>query len=122
MQLLFDQNISFRVVKQLKTTFPEVIGVRECGLVNVDDYKIWEYARQNNYTVVTFDKDIPDIGSVKGFPPKIIWLRTGNMSNQAILTLFLDYSEQFAAFIANEKKGCLMIYPNSALNNQITEE
>jgi predicted nuclease of predicted toxin-antitoxin system len=122
MRLLFDQNISFRVVKQLKTTFPEVTGVRESGLVNADDYEIWEYARQNNYTVVSFDKDIPDIGSVKGYPPKIVWLRTGNMSNQAILALFLDHAEQFAAFIANEKNGCLMVYPTSAPGNQTTEE
>ncbi|RZM10250.1 MAG: hypothetical protein EOO88_48380 [Pedobacter sp.] len=121
MRLLFDQNISFRVVKQLKATFPDVIGVRECGLFNADDYQIWEYARQNNYTVVSFDKDIPDIGSVRGFPPRIIWLRTGNLSNQSILSLFLDHFEQFVAFIANEKKGCLMVYSNSAPDNQITE-
>ncbi|MBC3788130.1 DUF5615 family PIN-like protein [Spirosoma utsteinense] len=122
MRLLFDQNISFRVVKQLKATFSEVTGVRECGLLNADDYQIWEYARQNNYSVVSFDKDIPDIGSVKGFPPKIIWLRTGNMSNQSILSLFLDHFEEFDAFIADEKKGCLMVYSNPALTNQTTEE
>lgn len=122
MRLLFDQNISFRVVKQLKTTFPDVIGVRECGLFNADDYQIWEYARQNNYTVVSFDKDIPDIGSVRGFPPKIIWLRTGNLSNPSIIALFNDHADQFAAFIANEKKGCLMVYPSSVPDNQITEE
>lgn len=122
MRLLFDQNISFRVVKQLKATFPEVVGVRECGLFNVDDYQIWEYARQNNHTVVSFDEDIPDIGSVRGFPPNIIWLRTGNLSNQSIIDLFKDHSEQFAAFIANERKGCLMVYLTLALDNQITEE
>ncbi|ADB39441.1 DUF5615 family PIN-like protein [Spirosoma linguale] len=122
MRLLFDQNISFRVVKQLRATLPEVVGVRECGLLNADDFQIWEYARQNNYTVVSFDKDIPDIGSVRGFPPKIIWLRTGNLSNQSIISLFKNHFEQFAAFIANERKGCLMIFPASALDNQITEE
>ncbi|MFD2570622.1 DUF5615 family PIN-like protein [Spirosoma soli] len=114
MRLLLDQNISFRVVKQLKSTFPEVIGVRECGLYNADDYQIWEYALQNNYTVVTFDKDIPAIGSVKGFPPKIIWLRTGNLSNQAVVSLFVDRASDFVAFIADDKKGCLMVYSHSA--------
>ena len=122
MRLLFDQNISYRVVKQLKTIFPNVIGVRECGLFNTDDYQILEYARQNDYTVVTFDKDIPTIGSVKGFLPKIIWLRTGNLSNQGIVALFTDHSDQFVAFIANERKGCLMVYSNSGPNNQTREE
>ena len=118
MRLLLDQNISFRVVKNLKATLPTVIGVRECGLFNADDYQIWEYARRNDYTVVTFDKDIPAIGSVKGFPPKIIWLRTGNLSNSAVVPLFVNRLDEFVAFINNERKGCLMVYPD----NQITEE
>ena len=122
MRLLFDQNISFRVVKQLKATFPDVIGIRECGLFNADDYRIWEYARQNGYTVVKFDKDIPAIGSVKGFPPKIIWLRTGNLNNSVIVSLFINRLDEFVAFINNERKGCLMVYPDSVPDNQITEE
>ena len=122
MRLLFDQNLSFRVVKQLKATFPDVIGVRECGLFNADDYQIWEYARQNDYTVVTFDKDIPAIGSVKGFPPKIIWLRTGNSGNRAVVSLFTDRAEQFDAFIKNDRKRCLMVYSEITPDNQITEE
>jgi predicted nuclease of predicted toxin-antitoxin system len=110
------------VVKQLKVTFPDALGVRECGLYNADDYEIWEYARLNQYTVVTFDKDIPTIGSVKGFPPKIIWLRTGNLSNSAIVSLFVDHLDQFISFIANEKIGCLMVYSNSSADNQTIEE
>jgi predicted nuclease of predicted toxin-antitoxin system len=119
MRLLLDQNISFRVARQLKSTFPEVVGVRECGLDNADDYQIWEYALTNNYTVVTFDKDIPAIGSVKGYPPKIIWLRTGNSSNSAVVSLFIDHANEFGAFIANDKKGCLMVYSSSAPINPV---
>ncbi|GAB3497929.1 DUF5615 family PIN-like protein [Spirosoma knui] len=121
MRLLLDQNISFRVVKQLKSMFPEVIGVRECGLYNADDYQIWEYALQNKYTVVTFDKDIPAIGSVKGFPPKIIWLRTGNLSNQAVVSLFVDHANDIIAFVANDKKGCLLVYSGFAPSDPTTE-
>lgn len=118
MRLLFDQNVSFRVVKQLKPVLPDIVGVREVGLMNADDFEIWEYARQNDYTVVTFDKDIPAIESVRGFPPKVIWLRTGNLSNQAVLTLFHERSEQFAEFIANDRKGCLMVYLSQNSKNE----
>lgn len=110
MRLLFDQNVSYRVVKQLKPNFSDIIGVREVGLLNSDDVHTWEYARQHDYTVVTFDKDIPNIGSVRGFPPKIIWLHTGNLSNQAVVDLFLNRSDEFANFIANVRKGCLLVY------------
>lgn len=88
------------------------------GLINADDFEIWEYARQHDYTVVTFDKDIPAIGSVRGFPPKGIWLRTGNLSNQAVLALFHERSEQFAEFIANDRKGCLLVYLSQNVKNE----
>ena len=117
MRLLFDQNISFRVVKQLKSIFPDAIGVRECGLFNADDMTIWEFARQNDYTVVTFDKDLPSIGSVKGFPPRIIWLRTGNLSNESLISLFTTRADQFSAFVNNDKNGCLLVYIDTASDN-----
>lgn len=118
MRLLFDQNVSYRVVKQLKPHFPNAVGVREVGLLNADDFQIWEYARQYDYTVVTFDKDIPAIGAVRGFPPKIIWLRTGNLSNQAVVLLFLERAAPFAEFIADGRKGCLLVYRTQNLTNE----
>lgn len=110
MRLLLDQNISYRVVKQLKSLLSETIGVREAGLYNADDYQIRDYGLRNEYTVVTFDKDIPAIESVRGFPPKITWLRTGNLTNSAVTALFMNRLDEFANFIANNHKGCLMVY------------
>ncbi len=110
MRLLFDQNISYRVVKQLKPVLPDIVGVQEVGLLNADDYKIWEYSRQKNYTVVTFDRDIPIIGSVRGFPPKIIWLRTGNTNNLKLVSLIANRLGEFQAFIDQQNKGCLLVY------------
>lgn len=59
---------------------------------------------------MTFDKDIPMIGSVRGFPPKIIWLRTGNMSNQALVSLLLNRLDEFIDFTSRQNKGCLLVY------------
>lgn len=44
MKLLFDQNISFRIIKKLKQFFPDCIHVSDCGLLNYDDAEIWNYA------------------------------------------------------------------------------
>ena len=117
MRLLFDQNVSYRVVKKLKSILPDAIGVREIGLYNADDYQIWEYALKNEYMVVTFDKDIPAIESVRGFPPKIIWLRTGNLRNSAVISLFTGRLDEFTSFIADERKGCLMVYRGRTPDN-----
>ena len=116
MRLLFDQNISFRVVRQLKIELPNSIGVSEVGLLNADDFDIWEYARKHEYDIVTFDRDIPNIGNVRGFPPKIIWFRTGNLNNQAIINLFVERMSEFSDFVANGQKGCLMVYLNPNIN------
>ena len=72
MKLLFDQNISFRIVKQLIDLFPDCKHVSDCGLMDCDDSEIWEYARNYEYSIVTFDSDFYDISLINGHPPKII--------------------------------------------------
>ena len=55
MRLLFDQNISFRVIKGIQDVFPLAKQVRELGLENYSDRLIWEFAKKEDYTIVTFD-------------------------------------------------------------------
>ena len=87
MRLLFDQNISFRLVMELKELFPGSTHTMEVGLETSDDFVVWTYAKQNAFTIVTKDSDIYDIGLIKGFPPKIIWIRSGNTSSAYLLSL-----------------------------------
>ena len=74
MKLLFDQNISFRVIRGIKSVFPLAKQVRELGLENSTDLEIWNFAQKEGYTIVTFDSDFYDLSLIKGFPPKILWL------------------------------------------------
>ena len=78
MSLLFDQNISFRIISKIETNFPEAKQVRQPGIKNHSDLEIWKYAKENKFTIVTFDADFFDLANLKGHPPKIIWLRFGN--------------------------------------------
>jgi predicted nuclease of predicted toxin-antitoxin system len=84
MKLLFDQNISFRVISEINGLFPLAKQVRELGLENYSDRSIWEFAKKENYTIVTFDSDFFDLNLILGSPPKIIWLRIGNASTDAV--------------------------------------
>jgi predicted nuclease of predicted toxin-antitoxin system len=61
MRLLLDQNISFRVAKIISDRYPIVKQVRELGLENASDSEIWEYAKSNSFTIVTFDSDFYDL-------------------------------------------------------------
>jgi len=78
MRLLFDQNLSHRLVTLLDDLFPESLHVRHVSLESVDDSAIWEYAKVHNLVIVTQDSDFADWNKVHGVPPRIIWLRCGN--------------------------------------------
>lgn len=87
MRLLFDQNISFRIISKVKETFPEAKQVKQLGIENYSDIEIWNFAKKNEYTIVTFDSYFFDVANIKGHPPKIIWLRIGNTNTSIIADL-----------------------------------
>jgi len=83
--LLFDQNISFKVAKKIQDIFPDSKHVSDVRLQNSRDVEIWEFAKNNNLCIVTFDIDFIDLSVLKGFPPKIICLRIGNTTTEKII-------------------------------------
>lgn len=109
MRFLFDQNISYRILKKLPTVLQESTHVKSENLINAQDREIWEYAKEKDFTIVTQDADFNNLNSLFGFPPKIIWIRTGNISTSEILDLIMDYYEEIFQFINNSKFGCLEI-------------
>jgi len=86
-RLLFDQNISFRIIAKISVNFPEAKQVRQLGIENYSDIEIWKFAKEKEYTIVTFDGDFYDLSNFKGFPPKIIWLRFGNTKTDFIANI-----------------------------------
>ncbi len=102
MRLLFDQNISFRITNILVDIFPDCKHVSDCGLMDSDDLDIWGYARKNNYSIVTFDADFYDISVINGHPPKIIWLRSGNLTTKGIVKLLMKNKNMIQRFLENE--------------------
>jgi len=109
MKLLFDQNISFRITKQLDDRFKECRQVRQVKLEDSDDMQIWQFAKNEEFTIVTFDADFYDISLVNNYPPKIIWLRTGNITTKEIASLLATHFDVIREFIANSEQACLEI-------------
>jgi len=108
MKLLFDQNISYRLIRKIKDIYPNAKQVRELGLENSTDNEIFEYAKKNNYSIVTFDSDFCDLNILKGFPPKIIWIRTGNTTTKNLERIIRQKFELINSFLT-ENYGCLEI-------------
>ena len=81
MKLLLDANLSWRLAAGLTGHFGECIHVNKTTLPKpAKDTEIWNYAAANGYTIVTQDADFLNLFETRGFPPKIILLRVGNMS------------------------------------------
>lgn len=84
MKLLFDDNISYKICKKITDIFTESKQLSDLTLSASKDIEIWEFAKNSNYSIVTFDADFIYLSLLKGFQPKIIWLKTGNTSIENI--------------------------------------
>ena len=83
MKLLLDANISWRLTSLLAEQFGECIHVNQTSLPKpAKDTEIWGYAAINGYIIVTQDSDFLNLFETRGYPPKIILLRIGNMSRK----------------------------------------
>lgn len=102
MKLLFDQNISFRIVSRVSDIYPESQQVRLLGLENRSDKEIWDYAKKNEFTIVSYDSDFNDLATLYGHPPKIIWLRIGNTSTIALAHYFIQKQDVIRDFISSD--------------------
>ena len=80
MKLLFDQNLSHKLLLLLVSLYPGSIHVRNVGLKTAYDAAIWNYAQQHGLTIVTKDIDFFHRSMILGHPPKVVWIRTGNCS------------------------------------------
>jgi len=86
-KLLFDENLSPKLVGRMADLFPESAHVHECGFGASDDALIWRFAEAQEFVIVSKDLDFYDRSILHGSPPKLIWLRAGNCSTSEIESL-----------------------------------
>ncbi|HEY5510496.1 MAG TPA: DUF5615 family PIN-like protein [Prolixibacteraceae bacterium] len=109
MKFLFDQNISHRILQLLPDNFIGSTHVKSEGLINLPDRHIWEFAKKQGFIIVTQDSDFNDLNSLYGFPPKIIWIRTGNIKTLALLEVMINNYLEIQHFAEDENFGCFEI-------------
>ncbi len=78
MKLLFDQNLSRKLVTRLGDIFPNASHVQFDELAEKTDTEIWEFAKLNDFCIVTQDADFAERSRLYGSPPKVVWLECGN--------------------------------------------
>jgi predicted nuclease of predicted toxin-antitoxin system len=109
MKLLFDQNLSPNLATRLSDAFPGSAHVYPLGLHQASDQQIWEYAKENEYLIVTKDADFSELVVLKGFPPKVLWIRLGNCTTSQIEGLLRHHSERIKHFSEEAETGFLSL-------------
>lgn len=110
MKLLFDENLSPRLAERLQDIFPSSVHVEALSLGNRADDEVWEAARAGDYAIVTKDADFQDIVTLRGAPPKIIWVRRGNCSTNDMENILRRHADEIAVCLTNPDCAGMMIY------------
>lgn len=105
MKLLFDENLSFKLVAKLADIFPDAIHARD--LLARDDVNIWQFAKENQYVIITKDADFNDLSSLYDFPPFVVWLRTGNCKLTDMENILRTNSIKIRELISQQQYGVI---------------
>lgn len=109
MKLLFDQNLSPKLVNRLADLFPGSSHVLSEGLDCANDDQVWEHARLNEFAIVTKDADYNNLSVVRGCPPKVIWLLLGNCTTAQVEAVFRIRFANIEAFEKDPSVGTLAL-------------
>ncbi len=109
MKLLFDQNLSHRLLSTLQKDYPESQHVRHVGRGEASDEMVWQYAAQHGFNILTKDADFHQRSFLFGYPPKVIWIRYGNCSTITIEQLLRSHREDIARFVGDQESAFLVI-------------
>ncbi|NWF50953.1 MAG: DUF5615 family PIN-like protein [Ignavibacteriaceae bacterium] len=91
MKIWLDAQLSPYLAEWIQENFKvETIPVRDLGLKDAIDRKIFEDAKNAEAVVITKDIDFRLLQEKFGSPPKIIWLTCGNTSNKRLKEIFSD--------------------------------
>ena len=110
MRLLFDHNLSPRLVDRLADLYPGASHVFLSDLDRASDLDVWRYARERDLVIVTKDSDFNDLSVLQGSPPKVIWVRLGNCSTSDVERALRRGLDAISAFSKDPALGVLELF------------
>lgn len=74
------------------------------------DREVRTFAQENDFTIVTKDADYSELTMLLGYPPKVIWIRRGNCSTNAIESMLRIYFEKIDQLSSDPAAAIMTIY------------
>ena len=84
--LLIDENLPAALARLLPVECSHATDIGP----QPSDNQLWILARENDWTVLTRDTDFFDRIMLEGSPPKVIWVRLGNIRKAELESLLLE--------------------------------
>lgn len=113
MKLLLDENLSRRIVPFLQTAFPGSTQIALLGLEGASDSELWQYAKDNDFVIVSRDSDFQERSLVAGHPPQIVWLKIPNRSKTVVLNILLDHHSAIEQALTVQNLACVELSHHS---------
>jgi len=108
-KLLFDQNISHRLMEAVASLYPDSMHGRMVGLKAADDESIWAFARQHDFVIVSKDSDFYQRSLLFGFPPKVVWIRRGSCSTKTTAQILREHHPDLERFHRDKRHAYLVL-------------
>jgi predicted nuclease of predicted toxin-antitoxin system len=108
-KLLFDGNLSPRLITFLAGEFPLCTHLEMLGMRGITDASIWDYAKEHGFAIVSKDNDFRQRAFVYGAPPQVIWLSIGNASTKAVAELLRSRVARIQSFIQDSSDSMLVL-------------
>lgn len=86
-KLLFDQNLSPRLVDLPVDIFPRSSHVQSVGLERAADEVVWRFALDHDFKIVTKDSGFQERSQMAVSGPRVVWIRRGNCTTSAIAAM-----------------------------------
>ena len=109
MKLLFDQNLSFKLVLAVTSTFPGSQHIHDFELIRASDEAIWSFAAENDFAIVSKNSDFMHRALLRGHPPKFIHLRVGNCPTERIKELLHSRENVIKDFLSDPVESLLTL-------------
>lgn len=107
--LLFDENLSHRLVQRLQAEYPGSLHVEDLGLRGAPDGHLWNEAAQRGLIVLSKDDDFRQRALAYGPPPKVVWLPIGNLATSGIVKLMQRHVLAIRAFAEDPETALLIV-------------
>lgn len=110
MKLLFDENLSARLVELLTAEFPDSTHVERILGRGPPDADVWQYAIANGYAIASKDNDFRQRAFMSSPPPKVLWLNVGNAGTQQIAQLLRSRVGEIDRFGESPQESLLVLH------------